>query len=93
MGRKPVNNTYMEVLNLTSRNLKTLRSLQANDNEALYEHINQLAKVCTWIGRNLNSFDPENREELRAVKAIASISNTIAILEALEKKDVVPVED
>lgn len=72
-------------LNLSRRNLKTLHCLQENDNEALHEHINQLSKVCSWIGRNLNSFDPDNLDEVRAIKAIAAISNTVAVLESLER--------
>lgn len=77
-------------INLSHRNLKTIHCLQENDNEVLYEHINQLSKVCSWIGRNLNSFDPCNQDELKAIKAIAAISNTVALLESLEKIEMVP---
>lgn len=67
------------------KHLQGLSNLQKNDNEALYEHINQLGRICTWIGKNLNGFDPSNPEDISAINSIAALSNTVAMLEHFAK--------
>lgn len=73
-------------VHLTPHALKAIQNLQENDNEALQEHINRLSNVATWIGKDLDGFDPECADDQEAIRSIVSISNTVAFLKSLAVK-------
>ncbi|GEM_PF-4565780 len=75
----------ISISDFSVKHLKVLSNLQKNDNEALNEHINQLGRICTKIGKNLNGFDPSNSDDLSAVNSIAALSNIVAMLENFAK--------
>jgi len=92
LKRKGINQMKDQTINLggdnkiTTNALKTIVELQRNENEALHEHIYQLGRTVLWIGKLMDGFDPNNKDDIEAIAAIVSISNVAAMLQSFEVK-------
>lgn len=71
---------------LSPQAIKAIEQLQQNNNENLLDHINALSMVVTRIGLQLDGFNPENPEDMAAIRSIVAISNTVALLQLFESK-------
>lgn len=71
---------------LSQQAMKAIEQLQSNNNENLLDHINALSLVATRIGLQLEGFNPDNPEDMAAIRSIVAISNTVALLQLFESK-------
>lgn len=71
---------------LSANALKLVQELQANNNEVLNEYINRLSNVTTWIGKDLEGFDPLCEDDQEAIRSIVAISHAVQLLQTFKVK-------